>query len=212
MDLQVPEATLVALLLGTARSTGFVLLAPPFNSSAIPIPAKGAMALALAVALQGRIAPALPDLTPGFLIVGAVTEVAIGAALGFVVQLLFSAVQMAGDLIDMTGGFSLQPAYDPLNLTMTSNVGRLHYMLASTLLFTSGGHLVQQRDGEGEGERALHRRGDATGVERRCEQDEARGAAGAQQQPGQGDRGDREVHRRLRSWTAGAAACRTATG
>src|SRR4051812_19201208 len=142
MDLQVPEATLAALLLGTARATGLVLLAPPFNTRSIPGPVKGALALALAGAMQARIAPALPDLTPGFLIVGAVTEVVIGAALGFVVQLLFAAVQMAGDLIDVTGGFSLQPAYDPLAMTQNSSIGRLHYLLAITLLFTSGGHLL----------------------------------------------------------------------
>jgi flagellar biosynthesis protein FliR len=87
----------------------------------------------------------MPEPTPGFLLVAVVTEVAIGAGLGFIVQVLFTAVQMAGDIIDMTGGFSLQPAYDPLASTMTSNVGRLHYMLASTLLFTSGGHLMLVR-------------------------------------------------------------------
>ncbi|MCV2489509.1 flagellar biosynthetic protein FliR [Geodermatophilus sp. YIM 151500] len=142
MDLQVPTVTLAALLLGTARATGFVVLAPPFNSRTIPVPVKGALALALSVALLTRIAPSLPEPTAGFLVVAAVTEAVIGAGLGFVVQLLFTAVQMAGDLIDVTGGFSLQPAYDPLAMTTNSSVGRLHYLLATTLLFTSGGHLL----------------------------------------------------------------------
>src|SRR3712207_8781078 len=69
-----------------------------------------------------RIAPGLPEPTTGFIVVGAVTEVAIGAALGFVVHVLFAAVQYAGDLIDLTGGFSLQPAYDPLSMTTSSSV------------------------------------------------------------------------------------------
>jgi flagellar biosynthetic protein FliR len=142
MDLEVPAVTLAALLLGTARAAGFVLLSPPFNSRSIPAPVKGALALALSVALLTRIAPELPEPTAGFLVVAAVTEVVIGAALGFVVQVLFAAVQFAGDLIDVTGGFSLQPAYDPLSMTTSSSVGRLHYLLATTLLFTSGGHLV----------------------------------------------------------------------
>ncbi len=142
MDLQVPVITLAALLLGTARAAGFVLLAPPFNSRSIPAPVKGALALALSVLLSTQIAPTLPEPTAGFLVVTAVTEVAIGAALGFVVQVLFTAVQMAGDLIDVTGGFSLQPAYDPLAMTQNATIGRLHYLLATTLLFTSGGHLV----------------------------------------------------------------------
>jgi flagellar biosynthetic protein FliR len=142
MDLEVPAVTLVALLLATARATGFVLLAPPFNTRSIPAPVKGALALALAVALFTRIAPDLPEPTAGFVIVGAVTEVVIGAGLGFVVQVFFAAVQMAGDLIDVTGGFSLQPAYDPLSQNTSGAIGRLHYLLATTLLFTSGGHLM----------------------------------------------------------------------
>ncbi len=142
MDLEVPATTLAALLLGTARAAGFVLLSPPFNSRGIPAPVKGALAMALSVALMTRIAPDLPEPTTGFLVVGAVTEVVIGAALGFLVQLLFAAVQYAGDLIDMTGGFTLQPAYDPMSMTTNSAIGRLHYLLATTLLFTSGGHLL----------------------------------------------------------------------
>src|SRR3712207_9193247 len=61
---------------------------------------------------------------------------------GFVVHVLFASVQYAGDLIDLTGGFSLQPAYDPLSMTTSSSVGRLHHLLAMTLLFTSGGDLL----------------------------------------------------------------------
>ena len=142
MDLEVPAVTLAALLLGTARAAGFVLLSPPFNARTIPGPVKGALAMALSLLLSTQIAPTLPDPTAGFLVVSAVTEVIIGAALGFVVQLLFTAVQMAGDLIDLTGGFSLQPAYDPLAMTMNSSIGRLHYLLATTLLFSSNGHLL----------------------------------------------------------------------
>src|SRR5215213_8380926 len=142
MDLSVPAVTLAALLLGTAQATGFVLLAPPFNSRSIPAPVKGAFAMALSLLLSTEIAPSLPEPTPGFLLVATITEVVIGAALGFVVQVLFTAVQMAGDLLDVTGGFSLQPAYDPLSMTQNSTVGRLHYLLAITLLFTSGGHLL----------------------------------------------------------------------
>jgi flagellar biosynthetic protein FliR len=143
MDLHVPEATLAALLLGTARGSGFVLLAPPFNSSAVPMPAKGALALALSVVVAHTIAPTVPaDLTAGYLLVTTVTEVAIGAALGFLVQLLFTGVQMAGELLDSTGGFSLQPAYDPLALNTHGPIGKMQFQLASTLLFTSGGHLL----------------------------------------------------------------------
>src|SRR3712207_577327 len=142
MGIDVPAVTLVALLLGTARAAGFVLLAPPFNSRTIPAPVKGALAMSLSLLLSTQIAPTLGEPTAGFLVVSAVTEVIIGAALGFVVQVLFTAVQMAGDLIDLTGGFSLQPAYHPLAPTNHSSAGRLHSLLATTPLFTRGGPLL----------------------------------------------------------------------
>jgi flagellar biosynthesis protein FliR len=145
VDLSVPSATLAALLLGTARATGFVLLAPPFNNSSIPMPVKGALALALSLVVFPHLSADMPAVTAGFLVVTAITEAVIGAALGFVVQVLFTAVQMAGDIIDVVGGFSLQPAYDPMSLTVSSSIGRLHYLLATTLLFTSGGHLLLVR-------------------------------------------------------------------
>ena len=135
------RSTLAALLLGTARATGFVLLAPPFNSKTIPGAGQGARSpwrcrCSLSTQIAADAAGAHGRAT---CVVTAVTEVVIGAALGFVVQVLFTAVQMAGDLIDVTGGFSLQPAYDPLAMTQNATIGRLHYLLAITLLFTSGG-------------------------------------------------------------------------
>ena len=145
MDLEVPSATLAALLLATTRATGFIVLAPPFNHGGIPRAVKGALALALSLVVFPHIVGTMPEVTAGFLVVGAVTEAVIGAALGFVVQVLFTAVQMAGDLIDVTGGFSLQPAYDPMSLTTHGVIGKLHYLLAITLLFTSGGHLLLVR-------------------------------------------------------------------
>ena len=47
MDLQVPEAALASVLLATARTAGFIILAPPFNSKAISAAVKGALAVAL---------------------------------------------------------------------------------------------------------------------------------------------------------------------
>ncbi|MPQ99485.1 flagellar biosynthetic protein FliR [Modestobacter sp. I12A-02628] len=145
MDLQVSEVTLVALLLGTVRAAGFILTAPPFNNKAIPSSVKGALATMLGLVVMPDLAETMPVVTASFLLVSVVTELAVGAALGFIVQLLFTAVQTAGDILDVTGGFSLQPAYDPLAMTMNSTIGRLHYLLATTLLFTSGAHLVLVR-------------------------------------------------------------------
>ena len=73
MDLEVPSATLAALLLATSRATGFVVLAPPFNSNGIPTTVKGALALALSLVVFPHITGTLPAITAGFLVVAAVT-------------------------------------------------------------------------------------------------------------------------------------------
>ena len=145
MDLQVPSASLAALLIGTVRATGFIVMAPPFNSGSIPAAAKGALALALSLVAFPHLVGTMPEITAGFLVVTVITEAVIGAALGFIVQVFFTAVQLAGDIIDVTGGFSLQPAYDPLSLSTHGVIGRLHYLLAITLMFTSGAHLLLVR-------------------------------------------------------------------
>ncbi|MCO7221729.1 flagellar biosynthetic protein FliR [Klenkia sp. PcliD-1-E] len=145
MDLDVSEATLAAMLLATARTAGFVLLAPPFNSKAIPGTVKGALSVCLALVVFHQVEAQLGQLSTGYLVLTALTEVVIGAALGFVVQLFFAAVQLAGDILDVTGGFSLQPAYDPLSMSTASTIGRLQNLLAIGLLFTSGGHLLLVR-------------------------------------------------------------------
>jgi flagellar biosynthesis protein FliR len=145
VDLQVPSVTLAALLLATVRAAGFIIMAPPFNSPGIPAVVKGALSLAFSLVVFPQLSGQIPEVTAGFLIVATLTEAIIGAALGLVVQVLFTAVQMAGDIIDLAGGFSLQPAFDPLSMTSHSAIGKLHYLLAVTLLFTSGGHLMLVR-------------------------------------------------------------------
>lgn len=142
MSLDVPAAQLVALLLATARAAAWLLVVPGFGSRAVPAPAKVALALALSVPCLPRLVPHAPDATTPALIAGVVVQVAVGTALGFLVSLVFSAVQAAGDLIDVSSGFSLAYAFDPLNLQGGSVFGRLHQMLAVTLLFATNLHVV----------------------------------------------------------------------
>ncbi len=74
---------------------------------------------------------------------GALLEnVIIGAALGFGTRLLFSAVESAGSLIDLFGGFSLAFALDPFNNNNNSVFGRFYALLTTTLLFASQAHQV----------------------------------------------------------------------
>ena len=134
---------LLALLLTTVRITSFVLLAPPFSYRGFPTVVKVLLSVGLALAIS----PPLPDqlagqVTAGPLVAAILAEVVIGAALGFLCLLVFAAVQAAGDLLDIFGGFSVAFQYDPLTQVGSSVLARMYQLTALALLFASNAHLL----------------------------------------------------------------------
>ncbi len=79
------------------------------------------------------------------MVLAALFQVVVGLTLGFLAQLLFSAVQAAGELIDLASGFTLATLYDPLSNVSSSMFGRIHQLIAVTLLFATNGHLFLLR-------------------------------------------------------------------
>ena len=66
-----------------------------------------------------------------------VLEVLTGAALGFLVYLVFAAVQTAGALIDLQSGFTMAQAFDPGQNVVGAQYTKLFNMTAIALMFTS---------------------------------------------------------------------------
>jgi flagellar biosynthetic protein FliR len=133
---------LLGLLLGSVRSAAWLMISPPFSTRMIPGPIKAVIAVALALPVAPSLAEDLPELSVAGLISAVLLQALTGAALGFLTLLLFSAVQAAGDLIDLFGGFSVAAGYDPLSMSQNSVFGRLHQLLAIVLLFTTNAHLM----------------------------------------------------------------------
>ena len=69
-------------------------------------------------------------------------QIATGLVLGFITQILFSAIATAGNLIDLFGGFTLSMALDPFMNSQSSTFGRFYGLLATTLLFITNGYLL----------------------------------------------------------------------
>lgn len=142
MTVDVPAPELVALLLGSVRAAAWLLVAPPFAGRAIPASARVVIALGLALPFVDRLAPAVVDLSTPQLLSAVLLQVLTGTALGFLTYLMFAAVQAAGDMIDFFGGFTISSAYDPISMSTSSVFGRVHTLLATTLLFATDAHLV----------------------------------------------------------------------
>jgi flagellar biosynthesis protein FliR len=140
MNADVPIGELIAIMLGAVRAGAWLMICPPFNSRMIPRQVKVLLSVAIALPMAPFLRGSVPSLETADIIASAALQVFVGASLGFITALLFAAIQAAGDLIDVFGGFTLAMAFDPLSLSQSSIFGRFYNLTAVTLLFASDGH------------------------------------------------------------------------
>lgn len=142
MTLEVAPATLVGFVLVLVRASAWLVTAPPFAGRTVPARVRIGLATAVALAVWPRAGAAGVPVETVPLIGAVVAQVLVGLALGFVAQVLMSAVQAAGGFIDVFGGFTVSAAYDPLSMSQSAVLGRAYGLLATVLLFAVNGHLV----------------------------------------------------------------------
>ncbi|GIF06066.1 flagellar biosynthetic protein FliR [Actinoplanes siamensis] len=140
MNYHVPIAELLAIMLGACRTGAWMAICPPFSSRLIPVQVKALFSVAIALPMAPYLQSSLPPLETPALIASIVLQLFVGFGLGFLTALLFAALQAAGDLLDLFGGFTLATAYDPLGFSQSSIFGRFYNLIAVTLLFASDGH------------------------------------------------------------------------
>lgn len=140
MNIPLDLGWLEAALLAVVRVTAFIVIAPPFSYNAIPLRIKGMLALGLGLAMTSRVSIGHEVSQTGPFIGSVMLEVVTGAALGFLVYLVFAAVQSAGSLIDLFGGFSMAQAFDPQSMVNGAQFTRLFQMTTLALLFASDGY------------------------------------------------------------------------
>jgi flagellar biosynthetic protein FliR len=133
-------AFLEATMLAGVRIVAFLVLAPPFSFSGIPLRIKGMLAVALSLLVAPRAAESVSGtMDTGPFLLSLVGQLVIGALLGFLCAMVFAAVQSAGNLVDLFAGFQLSQAFDPQMNVNGAQMTRLMQMVALGLLFVSGG-------------------------------------------------------------------------
>ena len=140
MEFSLNLAWIEATMLAGVRMIAFLVIAPPFSYNAFPLRIKGMLALGLALAVSPRAADGYLSATTAAFFGARVREILVGAILGFLVFVVFAAVQSAGGLIDMFSGFSMAQGYDPQSMVNGAQFTRLFQITALALLFASGGY------------------------------------------------------------------------
>jgi flagellar biosynthesis protein FliR len=140
MSIPLDQHWLEAVMLASVRMVAFLVIAPPFSYKAIPARIKAMLGVGLALAVSPQVVPGYTSLDTAGYFGALVLELLTGAVLGFLVLVAFSAVQSAGNLIDLFGGFSLAQAFDPQSMVNGAQFTRLFQMAALALLFASDGY------------------------------------------------------------------------
>jgi len=137
------ERFVAALVLPFLRILALYTSAPLFSHRSVPRPARIGLA-ALTAALLAPTLPPAPDV-PLFSLGGLgliVGEIAIGLAIGFFLQLLFAAVELAGDAIGLQMGLSFAAFVDPQNQAPAPIVGNFLDIVLVLVFLATDGHLA----------------------------------------------------------------------
>lgn len=129
-------------LLVLVRFSGLMIAAPVLGSSNVPATVKvGIAAMAAFLVTPLLPVPALPvaDDLPALVFL-ALQELLIGLTIGFVMTLVFAAIQVAGEIMDMLAGFSMVNVFNASLETQVPILGFFYYLLAMLFLLVTSGH------------------------------------------------------------------------
>jgi flagellar biosynthetic protein FliR len=134
----------IVFTLVLARVSGMIIIAPIFGTLSLPRQVRAFLAVAIAllvtpVYLNSSLPPVTELATYGRLMAN---EVAIGLLLGLGVTIMFSGIQVAGQIVSQMSGLSLSDVFDPgfdENVSMFTN---LFHMLTMAVFVAIGGHRI----------------------------------------------------------------------
>jgi flagellar biosynthetic protein FliR len=124
------------------RVSGLLVAAPVLGSGNFPVMTKAGLSALIAILLTPVIPlqpEPLPDDFASYALM-ALGELAVGLLMGFVMNLAFAAIQVAGQVIDMLSGFALVNVFNPALETQVPIFGFFLFIMAALLLLATNGH------------------------------------------------------------------------
>lgn len=131
-----------ALILITIRMFCFFLIVPVFFPNGTPSAVKVGLTLVMAYILIPGIDYSSINIIANNMpfIINCFNEAVAGFTLGFITNLCFISVRVAGNLIDFNVGFSMMTMFDPTSGSNTTLMEHLLYWFSVVVFFTVDGH------------------------------------------------------------------------
>jgi flagellar biosynthetic protein FliR len=145
LSLTIELSQLAAYLLLLCRVGGVMAAAPMVGSQRVPARLKAALAMMIAVVLAPTVerVPQSHAVASGSALemgLAAAGELVLGLAVGFGARLIFSAVQMAGEMADMQSAFGFAGVVSPQTGERASVIGQLQMSVAWLVFLAADGH------------------------------------------------------------------------
>lgn len=135
MDIELQQFILIFIRIST-----FVVVCPAFNMKSVPNIMKVGFSLGLTLAVFNYVPEMEGDIVFLTFAMLGIKEMLIGFAFGYITLLFFTAIEMAGKLVDFQVGFSMGEVYDPNLGVSMSNYGRIYYWLSICIFFMTNLH------------------------------------------------------------------------
>ena len=137
------NAWLISFIWPLTRILGLIMVAPVFGHRAVP----GRVKIGLGVFIALIVSPALPPMPDvglgswhGLFIL--VQQFLIGMAIGFIMRIVFAAVEAAGEIVGLQMGLGFASFFDPQSAGQTLVLGRFFNMLAVLVFLAVNAHLL----------------------------------------------------------------------
>lgn len=142
---QSPKTFIFVVGLSFARLISFFSIVPFFGGAIVSGRIKISIALTFIIILYPSFN--LTALNQQVLAIGSigfiallVKEIIIGYVLGFIVSLIFEAIQVAGRIIDLQRGSAMAELYAPQMQDRVSEIGQFYFQLALMIFIVTGTH------------------------------------------------------------------------
>lgn len=125
------------------RISAMFVSAPLFSSRMMPLKVRLLLSLLLSLTIGPMISsvPVLEPLSPEGLLISA-HQVLIGLGMGFILQLIFSAFALAGEVVAMSMGLGFASMIDPQNGVQIPVLSSYYVVLVTLLFLVFDGHLL----------------------------------------------------------------------
>ncbi len=140
--LNIPIDAFYGVVLIFLRVAAIVLSAPVLDTQTVPVIVKAALAFAVSVLLLPFVdtVATIRELSLTALVIGVLSEIAIGVTIGLSVKLLFTGIQLAGQIVGYQMGFAVANVMDPATMAQVPLLAQVYNLTAMLIFLAVNAH------------------------------------------------------------------------